>query len=179
MTDWPRYGVLAAAYAAELRRIAPDVPVVAGTGRVFATYASELVAVRESASVEELVPVALRRWRKHGGLSQREAAGSLGVARSQIARAESQPGMLKLDSLLSLLRAVGYDLLVVDRDGTRLSDDLSAEEVLPRTRAGRRFPATSDVVRLSNEPRWLAERGQAFQSHGPQWTGERRPGQYP
>lgn len=179
MTNSPRYGVLAAAYAAELRRLSPERPVVAGTGRVFATYAAELLEARAAARAEDVVPVALRRWRKSRGLSQRAAAEALEVSASLVSRAESRPGVLKVGALLALLRSAGYDLAVVDREGVSLAEDLRAEEILARTRDGRRFSGTKDVVRLSNEPRWLAERGQSFQTHGPQWTGEPRPGQYP
>ena len=179
MTRWPRYGVLAAKHAAEVRRSTPGVPVVAGTGKVFPTYADALIAAREAAATEDLVPVALRRWRKLRGLSQRQAATTLGVDRNLIARAEYRAGLLKLGSLLALLRQAGYDLIVVDNRGALLADDLKPHEVWARTGSGRNFPATSEVVRLTNEPRWMAERGQSFQSHGPQWTGERRPGQYP
>ena len=126
-----------------------------------------------------LVPEALRRWRTQSGHSQRAAAQVLGVTPGLVARAESRPWVLKMESVLSVLRPAGYDLVVVDQDGVPLAEDLRSEEVLARTASGRRFPATSEVVRLTNEPRWMAKRGQSFQSHGPQWTGERRPGQYP
>ncbi|RIK14959.1 MAG: hypothetical protein DCC50_09625 [Acidobacteria bacterium] len=178
MTNWPRYGILAAAYAAQLRETVRH-PVVAGTGLVFGTYAEQLTRVRGSATVEDLVPVALRRWRKQSGYSQRVAAQVLGVTPGLVARAESRPWVLKMESVLSVLRPAGYDLVVVDQDGVPLAEDLRSEEVLARTASGRRFPATSEVVRLTNEPRWMAKRGQSFQSHGPQWTGEKRPGQYP
>lgn len=179
MTNLPRYGVLAVLYAAELRRTSPGVPVVAGTGMVFATYAAELIAARECALAEDLVPVAVRRWRKDRGLSQRAAAEALGVPLSLVVRAESRPGVLKLGSVLSLLRLVGHDLVVVDEDGRSPSHDMRADEALARTVTGRRFPATSEVVRLTNEPRWMAERGDSFLTCGPQWTGESRPGKYP
>lgn len=179
MTTWPRYGVLAAAYAAERRRAAPHIPVVVGTGLVFATYAEALVQARTATPVEELVPVALRRWRKALGLSQRAAADLLDVSPGVVARAEARPGALKLCSLLSLLRVAGYELQLVERDGTPFTDDLRAEEILAWTAAGRRFSATREVVRLTSEPRWMAERGEGFVTQGPQWTSERRPGQYP
>lgn len=179
MRTWPPYGVSAAVYATELRRTAPDVPVVAGRGRVFGTYAADTVAAREAALVEDLIPVALRRWRKQEGLSQRAAAELLDVGLGVVFRAEAQPDGQKLGTLVSLLRQIGYDLQVVSAEGSTLSDDLKAEEIFARTRSGRRFAGASEVVRLTNEPRWMAERGQSFQTHGPQWTGERRPGQYP
>lgn len=176
---WPRYGVPAATYAAHLRRESPEVPVVAGTGRVYGTYAEGTVAGRRSARVEDLIPIALRRWRKQQGLSQRAAAEALAVGPGVIVRAESAPEGQKLGVLVSLLREIGYDLQVVAADGARLSDSLTAAELFARTRSGRRFSAAAEVVRLTNEPRWMAERGDSFQTHGPQWTGERRPGQYP
>lgn len=177
--EWPRYGVLASIYAAEQRRQRPSVPVVAGTGRVFATHAAAVMAFRAAPDVEELIPLALRRWRRENGLSQRAAAARLQVPPARVARAESSPAGLKLGTVVALLRNSGYDLQVVRADGIPLAESVRAAEALPRTRTGSRFPATADVVRLGREPRWMAERGQSFQLRGPQWTGEKRPGHYP
>lgn len=177
--EWPRYGVLASIYAAELRRQRSDTPVVAGTGRVFATHAAAVMAVRAAGDVDELIPIALRRWRQEHRLSQRSAAAQLEVPPGWIARAESLPAQLKLGTVVSLLRSAGYALQVVREDGIPLAEDVRAAEALPRTRTGARFPATAEVVRLDGEPRWMAERGHSFQRRGPQWTGEKRPGQYP
>ncbi|GAA5159804.1 helix-turn-helix domain-containing protein [Ornithinimicrobium tianjinense] len=176
---WPRYGVMASTYAVEQRREGPSRPVVAGAGRVFATHAEAVMAVGAAEDVEELIPLALRRWRREHQMSQRAAAAQLDVPPGQFARAESSPAQLKLGTVVSLLRSAGYALRVVDADGIPLAGDVRAAEALPRTRAGARFPATAAVVRLGGEPRWMAERGQSFQLRGPQWTGERRPGQYP
>lgn len=173
------YGVLAASYAAHLRRMQPQVPVVAGTGMVHPTGCEDLLQAREQVRVEDVVPLALRRWRKAGGLSQREAAAALGVPESRVARCEADPGRLKLETVLALLRAAGYDLQVVDREERSPLSDLRADELLARTLRGSRFRAAGEVVRLTREPRWLAERGESYLSEGPLWTSERRPGSYP
>lgn len=175
---WPRYGLQASAYAAQLRDERPGVPVTAGTGLVYPTWCRELARAIGEAEVEDLVPIALRRGRSAAGLSQRAAAQAWGVAHARLARAEVRPAELKLGTVLDLLRAAGHDLQVVDADGSPLGD-LRAGEVLARTGNGRRLPAGREAVRLTHEPRWMAERGESFVAEGPQWTTERRAGQYP
>lgn len=147
-----------------------------GHGLVYPTYVEEFATARDEATVEDLIPVALRRWRRREALSQRDAAAVLEIAPAQLGRAESRPGQLKLHNVLELLRASGHDLQVVDVDGTPVLDSLRREELLARGVRGR-FAATADVVQLTKEPRWMAERGQSYLQQGPQWTGESRPGQ--
>lgn len=171
--------MVAAAHAAYLRQRDPHIPVVAGTGMVHPTGCEDLLQARRLAGVEDLVPVALRRWRKAEGLSQRDAAVSLEVPASRVARCEAQPGRLKLETVLALLRAAGYDLQVVHQEDHSPLAELRADELLARTRTGSRFRATGEVVRLTGEPRWLAERGETYLTEGPLWTSERRPGRYP
>lgn len=185
---WPRYGVLASVHASQLREVrrragsspaAAAASVVAGAGLVFPTFIDELQAARASVDLPGLIAVVLRRWRRATGRSQRAAAQAVDVAASRWARAETDAASLKLGDVLALVRASGHDLVVVSLDGgTPLRPgDLTKEELLARRAGGGRFSATSEVVQLTGEPRWMAERGRPYQTHGPQWTGEIFPGQ--
>ena len=71
----------------------------------------------------------LKRVRQEAGLSQRELAGSAGVARTTVARMETlAKGDMSVSVLLRLLEAAGYDLKVVKRGHSRTLDDILAEQ---------------------------------------------------
>lgn len=176
---WPRYGVLAAVYAAELRRLRPGVPVVAGRGRVHPTWCDALVEARGTADVIAMIPVAVRRGRAAARVSQRAAALCWRLTLSTIIRAEKDPAQLKLGAVLDVLHAAGYDLQVVGPGGALTGAELRPDEALARTADGRRLRAHAPTARLTREPRWLAETGQTFLERGPHWTSEPAPGRYP
>ncbi|WP_375488561.1 helix-turn-helix domain-containing protein [uncultured Jatrophihabitans sp.] len=78
---------------------------------------------------------AARRWRR---LSQRQLADVSGVPRQTIERIEAGGTSPRVNTLDTLLRSVGYELVVENQFGRRLRVD---DREHPRDRAGRHLPA--------------------------------------
>jgi transcriptional regulator with XRE-family HTH domain len=79
---------------------------------------------------------AARRTRK---VSQRELAGLAGLPGSTVNRVEAGRVEPKVSTLVQLLGALGYELVITDRHNRLL--ELDDEHDKLRDRAGRRFPA--------------------------------------
>jgi transcriptional regulator with XRE-family HTH domain len=72
-------------------------------------------------------------------VSQRELAALAGCAPSQVGRIESGATTPRLDTVLVLLRALGYELAIADPRGRLLDVDSDHERLVDR--GGRHFPA--------------------------------------
>jgi transcriptional regulator with XRE-family HTH domain len=87
----------------------------------------------------------VRAARRSRRVSQRELAEMARVPRSTVDRAEAGQVVPRLPTFMALLGALGYELVAVDRAGTRL--ELDDEHDALRDGAGRRFPAHLEADR--------------------------------
>lgn len=105
-----------------------------------------LAKARGELRAGDLVALLLRAARGDIGVSQREMAARLGVAKSTLARVETAAGRMTLDQADTLLRSLGHSLWVLDREGEPVSTRVwGTSELLLRDHAGRRHPAHATV----------------------------------
>jgi HTH-type transcriptional regulator/antitoxin HipB len=84
----------------------------------------------------------LRALRKTAGLSQQQLGALIGVGQTRIARIEADPSSISTDQLLSILSALGVQVILRARDEARGAVAASARAA-PRGskgRTGRRGP---------------------------------------
>lgn len=88
----------------------------------------------------------LRAARRAADLSQRQLAARAGVSKSLVARLEaSEPGLVDLDRLATVLAALGLRLAVLDEADRPAPAEPPGQ---PRDRAGRRFPPHLDLRKV-------------------------------
>jgi transcriptional regulator with XRE-family HTH domain len=81
----------------------------------------------------------IRAARRARRVSQRELAELADIPPATLARAEADKTMPRLDTFVTLLGALGYQLVLVDQHGRPLVVDAAHEKL--RNAGGRRFPA--------------------------------------
>jgi hypothetical protein len=115
----------------------------------------------------------LRAVRRLADVSQRELAARAGLGNHVVVGAELKPHLARVVDFSQLLAAVGFRLVVVDRDG---------REVLPETleqgqlvdRRSRRYPAHLDV--RSGREGWWGDGWPMFDGNTPLYTFDRNRG---
>jgi transcriptional regulator with XRE-family HTH domain len=104
----------------------------------------------------------LRAARRTRRVSQRELAALAKVPHSTVDRVEAGRVVPRLPTLNALLGALGYEVVVVDKDGGKLEPDDEHDGL--RDDAGRRFPAHLKYARTPDY----------WDRDGPTWWGWHR-----
>lgn len=121
----------------------------------------------------EVVGAAMRLARRRLGLSQRALADSLAWDRAKVGRWESGMVPLGFEEVLSVLRVLGFDIVLTDPAADRwMAWDDPAEHILDR--ADRRFPAHLELCAENTSSTWNWTRHQGEPSPKASQTSFRR-----
>lgn len=137
-------------------------------GHAEPSLALEAADLRRDLRLPDIVPIAIRRYRREHRLSQRALAAEMGWSRSLVARAETTPMRLSLGQLLRIVTHSGHQLVVTTADGTPFDPvDASTPELLARDAAGRRLPPYGESLRRDESDRLTQADGVR---HDGRWT---------